>query len=306
VARFAGYGVTAGTLSLDLEYKVKDGKLVGANKIVINKIALGDKVEGPDSGSVPLELAIAILQDENGVIDLDVPVAGDLNDPKFDIGAVVTKAIGSFIGRIVTAPFRALGALFGAGAENADVVAFEPGSDAIAPPDLQKLASVATVLGKRPGLKLVVAGVQAPELDGPALKALSVRSTIVRGAGLSLAPGEAPGPIDAGDPRFQRAIETLFKQRYAPEVLQALKSRVGEKAPDSAFHQSLLDRMIAEEPLPDEALTQLATRRAEAVTRELTTKGDVPASRVSVAQPRKVEATSGKTVDLRLELSVDK
>ncbi len=306
VVRFAGYRIDGGTLSLDLEYKVQDGKLIGANKIVVNKLKLGEKVASPDAQDLPLELAIAVLQDSNGVIDVELPVSGDLKDPQFDIGAVVSKAIGNLIVGIVTAPFRALGALFGGGGEKVDVIAFEPGSDVIPPPDLQKLASVAKVLAERPGLKLVVAGVQSPELDGPALKSLTLRSAIVRGAGVTLAPGEAPGPIDTADPKVQRAIETLFGQRYAPDVLKALKTRAGGKGLDSAFYQSLIDRMIAEETLPDEALAQLATRRAEGVVRELTTVRGLPAERVALAEPRKVDAAQGKTVALRLELGVVK
>jgi len=163
------------------------------------------------------------------------------------------------------------------------------------------------VLAERPGLKLVVAGVQSPELDGPALKSLAVRGAIVRGAGVTLAPGEAPGPIDTADPKVQRAIETLFGQRYAPDVLQALKTRAGAKGLDGAFYQGLIDRMISEEALPDEALAQLAARRAEAVVRELTTTTrGLPAERVTLAEPRKVEAAQGKAVALRLELAVAK
>ena len=80
---------------------------------MLNQVELGEKVESPDALDLPLELAIAILKDSKGVIDIGLPVSGDLDDPQFDYGAVIGKAVGNLLGGIVTAPFRALGALFG-------------------------------------------------------------------------------------------------------------------------------------------------------------------------------------------------
>ena len=101
--------IDSGKLSVDLEYKIKQRQLSGENKFVINKLKLGEKVDSAEAANLPLDLAIAILEDSDGVIDLDLPITGSLDDPKFSYGSIVWKAIRNVLGKIVTAPFRALG-----------------------------------------------------------------------------------------------------------------------------------------------------------------------------------------------------
>jgi len=302
--RFAGYRVAGGKLSVDLQYKIKDSKLLGEHKIVIDKMKLGEKVESPEAVNLPLELAIALLQDSKGVIDVGIPVSGDLSNPQFSFGGIIGKAIGNLITGIVTAPFRALGALLGGGGEGVDAIDFEPGSAALAPPERGKLASVGKILAQRPGLALVVPPVQSPRLDGPALKSLALRTEVAQLSGAKLQAGEDPGPLDVSEPRTRRAVEQLFAKRYSPAVLEALKNRA-ERA-DDAFHRSLVEKLMNEQPIPDGALAQLATKRAEAVVGELTSADGVPAGRVSIGEAREAQADTGDTVALKLELSVKK
>ncbi|MBN8515497.1 DUF748 domain-containing protein [Accumulibacter sp.] len=329
VIKFAGRRITGGQLALDLQYKVKDSKLRGENKIVLKQVKLGEKVDTPGAADLPLDLAIAILSDSQGVIDIGLPVSGDLNDPEFAYGAVVGKAFGNLIGGIITAPFRALGALFGAGSDSKlDSIDFEPGSAVLAPPEREKLAAVARAMKERTTLKLLVPPTQAAEVDTPALKSLAVRSDLVVRMGLEVTPGEDPGPVDAANPRAQVAIEALFSERYAPEVLALVKQRAlaagppgkpaGESSastppagkpaagPPLAFYESLLERMIKEQPVSDEALAQLATRRGEAIIAEMTSADGVGAKRVLLGKARPASAANDKAVTLQLELEVAK
>jgi hypothetical protein len=195
-------------------------------------VKLGEQVDTPGAADLPLDLAIAILSDSQGVIDIGLPVSGDLNDPEFAYGAVIGKAFGNLIGGIVTAPFRALGALFGAGSDaKLDSIDFEPGRAVLAPPEREKLAAVARAMKERTTLTLVVPPAQSAEVDTPALKSLAVRTAIVGRMGLELTPGDDPGPVDAADPRAQTAIEALFSERYAPAVLDAGQAaRSGRRA----------------------------------------------------------------------------
>ena len=154
---------------------------------------------------------------------------------KFDYGAVIGKAIGNLLGGIVTAPFRALAALFGGGSNAAiDTIDFEPGSAVLAPPEQQKVEIVARALIARPQLQLRVAPVFAARQDTPVLQSLAVRGDIARHMGLTLAPGEDPGPIDVANPRAALAVEAAFRARYAPAVLELLKQRAMPQPDTSA------------------------------------------------------------------------
>jgi hypothetical protein len=315
VVKFAGRRITGGQLALDLQYKIKDSKLRGENKIVLKQVKLGEQVDSPGAADLPLDLAIAILSDSKGVIDIGLPVSGDLGDPEFSYGAVIGKAFGNLIAGIITAPFRALGALFGAGSDaKLDSIDFEPGRAALAPPEREKLAAVAGAMKERKTLTLVVPPAQSAEVDTPALKSLAVRTDIVGRMGLELTPGDDPGPVDAANPRAQVAIEAVFSERYAPEVLALVKQRAVAAAPAGkspagappAFYQSLLERMIKEQPVSDKELAQLATRRAEAIVAEVSGADGVAAKRVQLGKARPASAANNKVVTLQLELEVAK
>ena len=325
IVKFAGYRIAGGRLALDLRYQVRDSKLKGENKIVVKQLELGEKVESPDALDLPLELAVAILKDANGVIDIGLPVSGDLGSPEFDVGAVVGKAIGGLLGGIVSAPFRALGAVFGGGEKALDSIDFAPGRSALAPPERGKLDTLSRALQARPTLKLIVPPTYDSGLDRPALKSLAVRSEIVRRMGVKLADEDDPGALDVDNPRVQRAIEEALGDRYAPEVVAALKRRAGEAvaptasaAPASAasapaavvplpasFYRGLLDRMINETEVPTPRLAALAASRGQAIVDELTAAGGVPATRVALGRTQEggqVAAGEARAVQLHLEL----
>ena len=120
-ATFAGRRIDSGKLSLDLEYNIRKRQLDSKNQVVIDKLVLGERVQSPTAKDLPLDLAIALLEDSDGRIDLGLPITGSLDDPQFSYGALVWKVIGNVLTKIVTAPFRALGALFGGGDEKLDL-----------------------------------------------------------------------------------------------------------------------------------------------------------------------------------------
>ena len=85
--KFAGYNITKGKLTTELHYKVDGRKLDAQHHIIIDQLEFGDKTESKDAVSLPIKLAVALLKDRNGVIDLNLPVTGSLDDPKFRSGA---------------------------------------------------------------------------------------------------------------------------------------------------------------------------------------------------------------------------
>ncbi len=126
--KYAGYGIQRGKLSVDVAYLVQpDGQLTASNQVVLNQLAFGDKVEGAPN-SLPVKLAVALLADSNGVIDINLPISGSLNDPQFRLGPVIFKVIVNLIGKALTAPFTLLASAFGGGGDELSQVAFPAGS----------------------------------------------------------------------------------------------------------------------------------------------------------------------------------
>ena len=194
-ATFAGRKIASGKVSLDLQYKIENSKLLGDNKMVLDKFTLGERVESPTAVNLPLDLAIALLTDSNGKIDLALPVSGDVDNPEFSYGHVVWQAIRTVLTRIVTAPFRALGSLFGSGAETLGDIVFDAGGARVLPTEQEKLRRVAEGLQKRPQLKLQIQGTWHKDVDARALRARAVRADLAAREGTKLAPGEDPGPV---------------------------------------------------------------------------------------------------------------
>ncbi len=227
--KFAGWRIKSGKLSMDLKYKIQDKKLLGDNKIIVDNLVLGEKVESPDAANLPLKLAVALMKDSNGRIEIGLPVTGDLDNPQFSIGPLIWKALINVLTRAVTAPFRALGGLFG-GEENAEFnsIAFEPGIGELMPPEKEKLKKLADALQKRPELKLEVQGRYSPEADGIHLKDLAVRRAVLKRLGKERSGDTDPGPLDLADSKTRGILEDAFKERFGKSALSELEQGIKE------------------------------------------------------------------------------
>jgi uncharacterized protein involved in outer membrane biogenesis len=321
--KFAGRKIDSGKLSVDLKYKIDKSQLKGDNQIVVERLTLGEKVESPDAVDLPLDLAVALLEDPNGVIDLGLPVSGNLDSPEFSFGALIWKALGNLITKIVTSPFRALGALVPGGGEEAfNTVAFEPGRPDVPPPEKEKLAKLAGALQKRPQLKLSVQGRYNPESDRAELRTAAVRQALAVRLGQKPAPGEEPGPVDFGSPETTKALEILFAERLGAEALKAVRAELkaadekakkeaaakGKAAPvESAAEDPgqtakvLFDRLAAAEPVDDGALVRLGEARTQAVVAELSGPGQIAAERLEAKPSAALDPKDAITAALNLE-----
>jgi hypothetical protein len=323
-ATFAGRKIASGKLNLDLEYKIQNSELLGENDVVLERFTLGERVEAPDAINLPLDLAIALLADAEGKIDLAVPVRGNVDDPEFQYGRVIRQALINVITKIVTAPFRALGALFGGKSEKMDAIAFEPGSARLLPPEQEKLTKVSEALKKRPKLKLVVEGCFDAKVDGEALRTERARRALAEQMDVKLAPDEEPGPIAFDRAQTQRALEKLlemrrgdtavadFKMQYEKETGKEAKRAnflmafVGWASSDTAFYEAIFKELVKLEPLTDNDLKELALRRAEAIVEELKRTTGLDDTRVTPGSPVPAEKASTETVNTRLTLDVIK
>ncbi|WP_226939808.1 DUF748 domain-containing protein [Janthinobacterium rivuli] len=331
--KFAGYKVAEGKISLDLQYKVRNRQLDGTNQIVLDKLTLGERIDSPDALKLPLELALAILKDSDGRIDLGLPVSGDMNDPQFSYGALIWKAVGNVLTKIVTAPFRALGNLLGISADKLEAIDFDPGSAVLLPPEREKLKQVAQILAKREQLKLAVPG-QYSDTDAAALRAQAVRRAVAAKAGIKLEAGEEPGPLNLGERKIRGALRDLYAERFGKAELDKQKKAAESASPAAApagsapaaakipvfqrlgkliegepqvadtgaFYTGLREQLEARQALPADALSKLGAQRSAAILAALQQDG-TPAARVSAGAPEKTEAAPGKLVGLKLGLA---
>jgi uncharacterized protein involved in outer membrane biogenesis len=322
-ATFAGRRIQSGTMDLDLEYKIDQSALKGENRVVLQQVQLGERVEAPGVTRLPLDLAIAILSDAEGRIDLELPVRGNVDRPEFSYGHLIWQALVTVITKAVTSPFRALASLFGdENAERLQTVVFEAGSDTVTPPEQEKLKRVAEVLGKRPRLKLTVNGGYEPKVDGEALRSLHVRQDLARRLDVKVPPGQDPGPVAFDQARTQRALEALLTEHGGAKALEEFQAgyekRTGKKAEranpllafvgrgssDRAFYEAMFRQLVETAPLTDAEVTALGQRRGEAIARVLKERAGPAAERVEVGSPEAAGKAEKNAVPARLSLGV--
>jgi len=323
-ATFAGRKIASGTLNLKLGYKIQNSELLGDNEVVLEKFTLGERVEAPNAIYLPLDLAIALLTDTEGKINVAVPVTGNVDNPEFKYGRVIWKALVNLITKVITAPFRALGALLGDKGEQMDAISFQPGKDRLLPPELKKLKKVVEALEKRPQLRIVIQGRYDPKIDGEALRTERVKRALAEQMDVKLSPGEETGPVAFNTAKTQKTLEKLLKNRAGDKAVDDFKTQyekeTGRKAKrvkpylalfglessDIAFYQAIFEELVKLEPLLDKDLQALAQRRAEAIINELKTAGGLGPERVTAGSFGPVEKASTDSVNTRLTLDVIK
>ena len=318
---FAGREIASGKLDLDLGYKIENRKLAGENNIVLRDFELGDEVEHPGAMSLPLGLAVALLKDPEGKIDIDLPVEGDLDDPEFRIGGVVMQALGNLVVRIVTSPFALLANLVGAEADELDVIAFDPGRSDLSPPEAEKAMKIAEALLLRPELALQLGGVYAADADGAALRTAAV-DEIVEARIAEL------GDDTMYAENRQSVIEALFRESGiatdpAAELAQLRASHTTPASDETAggfdalaYTEALRDRLIEAHPLEDGALIRLATDRVNAAKQAIAGDNVALAARIVIDSttadielddelvPMQVRLTSGKELGIQVPQDV--
>ena len=323
-ATFAGREIASGKLNLKLEYKIQNSELLGNNEVLLEQFTLGERVEAPNAISLPLDLAIALLTDAEGKIDVAVPVRGNVDHPEFKYGRVIWQALVKLITKAVTAPFRALGGLFGDKSEQMNFIAFDPGSSRLLPPEQEKLNEVSKALKKRPQLRLVVEGRFDTKLDGEALRTKRARRALAEQMGVKFPLDEKLEPIAFDSTKTQRALEKLlemhsgdtaiadFKIQYEKETGKKAKrvnfamALIGWASSDTAFYQAMFEELVKLEPLTDNNLKELALRRAEGIIKELKTTDGLDDTRVTAGSPGPAEKASTETINTRLRLDVIK
>ncbi len=299
--KFIGYKLEEGKMNVGLGYKVMASELKGSNRIVLKQMNLGQEVESEEAISAPVGLAIALLKDSEGVIDLDVPVSGNVDAPEFAIGQVVWTAFKNLIVGVATAPFRFLGDMLGVSAEELENVAFEDGKIALMPPQKEKLDKLSEALKSKKLLVLKVAGSYDNERDLYALKKQAMLDET-----LSRVEDKQTVITKMGRDELQDLFELLYEEHFGAEALKGLKTSVEAKelqqqAEQDEIIQGLQEALIADQKLAPGALNHLARERAEQIVSHLQAKG-VEAQQLKVLPESSVQAATAEYIPLKLEL----
>ncbi|VXC15103.1 DUF748 domain-containing protein [Pseudomonas sp. 8O] len=167
--KFAGYRIRKGRLNLDLHYRIEKGQLNAENKVLVENLQLGERVDSPDAVDLPIRLAVALLKDTQGRIAIELPVQGDLNNPQFSVMPIVWQTLRNLVLRAAQAPFKFIAGLVGGSNVDLSTVPFVAGSAELEADARQALDTLAKALEERPNLRLEVEGQAAQSADGPLL-----------------------------------------------------------------------------------------------------------------------------------------
>lgn len=278
---YAGYAISSGTLNLNLRYALSGQQLDGDNRIVISQMELGEPIESDLAIDVPLKLGLALLTDSQGVIDLSVPISGDVNDPDFSLGPIIGRAITNLIVKAVTAPFTLLASLVGS-EEDIERIVFVAGSPDLDQTAISSLAVLADALSQRPQLLLSIEGSVDEVADARELKHQALHAEL-------MAEGLSAESIAAADEAYREKIAARFSElpvsnADAAGSIESIDTTVVEGTSDDSVISldQQLDGILKVMPLGPGALTDLASERAAAAKRHLVTVGGIDAARVTI------------------------
>ncbi|MFM2033575.1 MAG: hypothetical protein RJA32_210 [Pseudomonadota bacterium] len=291
---FAGYRIDDGRIDVDLRYTAKEGQLLGKNRFVIRKIKLGEEVPDFKGTKLPIRLAIAVLEDSDGMIDVNIPIKGNVDSPEFSVGHLFWQALRNVLSNIVTAPFRALASLFGE--EGMDGIYTAAGESVITPPEQEKLEKVAKLLEKKANAIVEFYGTYDPQIDRQELARVNADRVILLAAGFQLKDTEPLPNPSLSDPRVQSGL----KSAYGSQVGRIKLAQQLIKLPNNPARWEILRKELIEAQNINEArLMALADARASNARDAFLKNSPDMKDRVRLGKPQQV-----KTEDAGIPLGI--
>ncbi|MGI4777520.1 MAG: DUF748 domain-containing protein [Janthinobacterium lividum] len=279
--RYAGHGIERGKLSMDVTYKIlAEGRLAATNKLVLNQLRFGEEVKGAPN-SLPVRLAVALLADRNGVIDVDLPISGSLNDPQFSIGSLIFKALGNLIVKAVTSPFTLLtGGLGGGSGGEASAIAFDAGSATLTASASESLDKIAKALTDRPALQMTVVGTSnlAEERDGYKRQRLRQLAQAEKRRSAARAGEDAADVAPVTDAQYAALVTAVYKRADLTKPRNVIG--LAKDLPLADMEAILLEGITVTE----DAMRQLAVERGAAV-RDYLLAQKLPSARLFLGAP---------------------
>jgi hypothetical protein len=282
--KYAGYGLSKGKLSLDLKYKVSQKVLEAENLVQVDQLTFGEKTNSPDATSLPVPLIVGLLKDRKGLIEVDMPIRGDLNDPDFKYGKVVLSTLLNLLTKVVASPFSLMGKLIpgGGNEEELQFIEFEPGSAALLESEVHKLEALEKALDERAGLRLDIKGTSDSTLDRAALQKMKLRDQLFEMKGIPRG-GAHTDQVQLSPGDEQRLMEKLYAKLPAPDPA----ATPAESTQLTVEHMK--QKLEAAIQISGAELDALAHQRAEAVQQRLLENGKLTEERMSLLEPGAAE-----------------
>ncbi|MFD2231059.1 DUF748 domain-containing protein [Alkalimarinus sediminis] len=288
--RYAGYTIDKGKLNLHLNYKIAKRMLEGENRLILDQFELGNTVDSEESVNLPLELALAILKDRNGVIDIDLPTSGNMDDPDFKFSGLVLKAFANVITKAATAPFSMIGSLVGGDAESLQSVSFETGKAELTAEHISNLEKLSKALNSRPQLMLEIRTNIDEQGDSDALKKIKLDNRLVSSSGEQrIATLEKLIAGRVGQPKLDEiktntlATTNTSEQAAAENSEQNTAEQAAIEA--QAYEKALYDTALETESVSSLELTTLAKQRITSIKTQLIDQHNVTNEQVFALQP---------------------
>ncbi len=307
MADFAGYKIEKGQMALDLSYTIKKARLSAQNKIFIDQLVLGEKVDNPKAVSLPLELGIALLKDAGGKINLDFPITGSLESPEFSVGSLIADVFVNLITKAVTAPFKAIASLLGSDAD-LSTINFAAGSRELNPAETAKLDQIAKALAIKPELVLEIKGIAYQSQDWPIMR-FDVLKDILK----KMKSGELRDKgekirseyIELSEDEYKRLLAKFYAEVFPGKIERSLLGKPGIKdKPDTDFYEQArkeLEEVMQPEP---QRLNDLAVGRANHITKYLAEKSGVDRARIFILATELDIQDGKKDINALLSLNV--
>ncbi|MDZ4125668.1 MAG: hypothetical protein U1E02_16040, partial [Hydrogenophaga sp.] len=263
-------------------YKIDpDGQLTASNQIVLNQLSFGDRVAGSEAPNLPVKLAVALLADRNGVIDINLPVSGSINDPQFRLAPIIFKLIFNLIGKAITAPFSLIASAFGGGAESPSQVVFVPGSAVLASENQTRLESVAKALADRPALQITVVGHSDLEAERSGYQRTRLDERVLAEKRRVLARDGQPIPakLAVSAEEYPALLKEVYRRADIPKPRNLIG--IAKDIPQAEMEALLL----ASIPVTPDALRDLAVARGQAV-KDFLASRSLPEDRMFLGAPQ--------------------
>lgn len=295
---YVGYLVDQGRLTMTLPFTIEENRLRGRLNAQLTRFHLGEKVASPVAPNVPIKLGLDLLRDSNDLIRAEIPISGNLDDPRFSIGGVVFQAFVNLIVGGATAPFRLLASLF---SERDDldlaVIAFDPGSAQPSAEDVIKLDVLGQALSERPALQLGMTGYVDIELDTPALKRRLLDEELLA----ELRRHDPAVTIMSAGPRAA-AIERLFSARYPERLPVRVPVPPGSPNQPTLSLENMETTLYDDIVVPEAVFASLALQRAERIRQLLISERQIAPERLRIVEAASAGKVEGSGPRVGLEL----